>query len=98
MALRVCTVGFKAPTGISHSVEVSAETLMEAAGYGLALLKKDGWIEGLGPGTRLEITVREPATHHTISVSQFERWLKETVSLPGDVLRRAKLKQALGVK
>jgi hypothetical protein len=29
-------------------VDVEAETLYEAAGLGLARLKKDGWIEGLG--------------------------------------------------
>jgi hypothetical protein len=33
--LRVCTVGFKAATGISHSVEVQAESLYEAAAMGL---------------------------------------------------------------
>lgn len=41
-SLRVCTVGFQSPTGILHSVEVEAETLYEAAGLGLARLKKDG--------------------------------------------------------
>ena len=70
MSLRVCTVGFKSPTGISHSVEVEAETLYEAAGLGLARLKKDGWIEGLGPATRLEIVVRAPAARHTLTVTQ----------------------------
>ena len=55
--LRLCSVGFKSATGISHSVDVEAETLCEAAGLGLASLKKDGWIEGLGPGTRLEIVL-----------------------------------------
>ena len=51
MPLRVCTVSFKSPTGITHGVDVEAETLYEAAGLGLARLKKDGWIEGLGPGS-----------------------------------------------
>lgn len=69
MALRVCTVSFKSATGISHSVEV------EAAGIGLARLKKDGWIEGLGAGTRLEIAVREPSTLHSLTVQQVQRWV-----------------------
>jgi len=55
VALRRCTVGFKSPTGISHFVDVEAETLYEAAGLGLARLKEDGWIEGLGPATKPEI-------------------------------------------
>lgn len=73
MALRVCTVGFQSPTGTFHSVEVEAETLYEAAGLGLARLKMDGWIEGLGPATRLEIAVRAPAAHHTLKRPATER-------------------------
>jgi hypothetical protein len=46
----------------------------------LARLKKDGWIEGLGPGTQLDITVREPSTHHSLTVQQLQRWVK--ASLP----------------
>jgi hypothetical protein len=48
-------LSFKSPTGVTHGVDVEAETLYEAAGLGLARLKKDGWIEGLGAGSRLEI-------------------------------------------
>src|SRR4029079_12422190 len=62
MPMRVCHVSFKSPTGITHGVDVEAETLYEAAGLGLARLKKDGWIEGLGPGSRLEIRLLEPWT------------------------------------
>ena len=95
MSLRACTVGFKAATGISHSVEVHAETLMEAAGYGLALLKRDGWIEGLGPRTTLEITVREPSTQHLVTVLEFTKWLARTTGTPADSLRRAKIKKLM---
>ena len=47
----------------------------EAAALGLGRLKKDGWIEGLGPGTRLEIHVGEPGSHHVLPVQQLERWI-----------------------
>jgi hypothetical protein len=96
MALRICTVGFKAATGISHSVEVEAETLYEAAATGLARLKKDGWIEGLGPGTKLEIQVRTPGSHHTLSVQQVQRWINSVNASPVETLKKAKLKQLLG--
>jgi hypothetical protein len=62
---------------------------------GLGLLKKDGWIEGLGPATRLEIAVREPAARHVLTVQQLLRWLNSTTSSPADVLRKAKLKAHL---
>jgi hypothetical protein len=81
--------------GIAHSVEVQAETLYEAAALGLSLLKKDGWIDGLGPATRLEITVREPATSHVLTVQQLQRWLDGIADSPADVLRKAKLKALL---
>src|SRR5262245_3632215 len=97
MALRLCTVSFKSATGITHAVDVEAETLYEAAGFGLARLKKDGWIEGLGPGSRLEIQVREPATVHSLTVQQLHRWIDGGTSSPADVLRRARVKQLLAV-
>ena len=98
MALRTCTVGFKSATGISHSVEVDAETLFEAAALGLARLKTDGWIEGLGPGTRLEIHVRNPGTRHVLSVQQVQRWINSINVSPGETLKKAKLRQLLAEK
>jgi hypothetical protein len=97
MPLRVCTVSFQSPTGIRHAVDVEAETLYEAAGFGLARLKKDGWIEGLGPGSRLEIQVREPATVHSLTVQQLHRWIESGTKSPADVLRRTRVKQQLGI-
>ena len=96
MPLRVCTVSFKSPTGITHGVDVEAETLYEAAGLGLARLKKDGWIEGLGPGSRLDIVVREPSTSHSLTVQQLHRWTDGVTTSPAEVLRRARVKQLLG--
>ena len=77
-------------------MDVQPETLYEAAGLGLGLLKKDGWIEGLGPATKLEIHVREPGTHHSVTVKQLQRWLNESPASPADSLRKAKLKQLIG--
>jgi hypothetical protein len=96
MPLRLCTVSFKSPTGITHGVEVEAETLYEAAGLGLARLKKDGWIEGLGPGSRLEIQVREPSTIHSLTVQQLNRWVDGVTTSPAEVLWRVRVKHVLG--
>ena len=96
MPLRLCTVSFKSPTGVTHGVDVEAETLYEAAGLGLARLKEDGWIEGLGPGSRLEIAVRQPSTIHSLTVQQLNRWIDGVTTSPAEVLRRARVKQLLG--
>ena len=94
--LRVCTVSFKSPTGITHGVDVEAETLYEAAGLGLARLKKDGWIEGLGPDRAWRFTLREPSTSHSLTVQQLHRWIDGVTTSPAEVLRRARVKQLLG--
>jgi hypothetical protein len=95
VSLRLCSVGFKSATGISHAVDVEAETLYEAAALGLARLKRDGWIEGLGPATRLEIQVRAPGSHHVLSVQQVERWVNSVNASPGETLKKAKLRHLL---
>jgi hypothetical protein len=95
MGLRLCTVSFKAATGIAHSVDVEAESLYEAAAIGLARLKSDGWIEGLGPGSMLEISVREPATHHSMSVERLNRWINGTTPSPAETLKKARVRALL---
>jgi hypothetical protein len=89
-------VSFKSPTGVTHGVDVEAETLYEAAGIGLARLRKDGWIEGLGVGSRLEIEVREQSTVHSLAVQQLPRWIDGVTTSPAEILRRARVKQMLG--
>ena len=58
MATKTCTVSFTGPSGVCHSVEVSADSLYEAAIVGFSLLKQDGWVDPVAPGTRLEIQVQ----------------------------------------
>ena len=95
VASRICTVSFKSPTGIVHAVDVEAESLYEAAALGLARLKQDGWVEGLGPGTRLEIQVRHPSANHVVSVQQLKRWMNGLPGSPVETLKKAKLKHLL---
>lgn len=45
MPVRSCSVSFKDSSGVRHSVEVTAETLFEAAALGLFLLRKDEWAD-----------------------------------------------------
>jgi hypothetical protein len=74
VALRTCTVSFTGPSGIRHSVEVTAESIYEAAALGVSALKSDGWADAIAPGTELDVQVREPATSHRLTVRQIHRW------------------------
>ena len=95
MPTRTCTVGFVGPSGIRHSVEVEAESLYEAAVLGTRRLNRDIWSENVGLGTVLEIEVREPATRHSISLQQVERWLAGATANPNEASKKAKLKMML---
>ena len=97
VGVRACTVGFLGPTGIRHSVDVTAESLYEAAAIGLSRLRQDGWVDRIAPGTQLEVQVREPPTTHCVSVVQILRWCDGIAVSPDEVLRRKRVKELLGV-
>ena len=95
VALRTCTVSFVGPSGIRHSVEVTAESVCEAAALGISALKNSRWADGIAPGTELEIQLREPATFHRITVQQIHRWCDGIAVSPDETLKKRRLKQLL---
>ncbi len=95
MGLKVCAVSFTDMRGIKHSAEVEAESLYEAAVQGIRRLNQDPWMERIGPGTKLEVEVREPAVKHALSVEQVERWLAGATKNPTEATKKAKLKLLL---
>jgi hypothetical protein len=92
VALRSCTVSYLGPSGIRHSVEVTAETLYEAAAMGLSLLRTGNWADRIAPGTELRVEVREPATAHTVTVARIQRWCDGIAVSPDEVLKKRKVK------
>jgi len=60
MPVRTCTVTLTDVRGVRHSVEVQAESLFEAAGQALAVLKAHDWVDAIGPATPLDVKVAEP--------------------------------------
>jgi hypothetical protein len=93
--VRSCTVSFRGVSGIRHSVDLDAESVYDAAIRGLALLRRDGWVDSVGSATELEVQVREPATRHSVSVQQLRRWCDAIAASPAETIRKAKLKQLL---
>jgi hypothetical protein len=61
VALRTCTVSFTDPSGVRHSVEVTGESIYEAAALGDPALKNSGWVDAIAPGIEFEIEVRAPS-------------------------------------
>ena len=92
VALRTCTVSFSGPSGIRHSVDVTAESVYEAAALGVGS-PKSGWADAVALGTELEIQVREPPTCHRVTLHQIHRWCDGIATSPDETLKKRKLKQ-----
>ena len=95
MALRTCTVSFTGPSGLRHSVDVTAESIYEAAALGVSALKNSGWADAIALGTELEVQVREPATSHRLTVQQIRPWCDGVAVSPDETLKKRRLKQLL---
>ena len=95
MALRTCTVSFLGPSGVRHSVEVTAASVYEAAALGVSALRNSGWTDVIAPGTELEIQVRGPATSHRLTVRQIQRWCDGVAASPDETLKKRRLKELL---
>jgi hypothetical protein len=95
VGVRTCQVSYTDHRQVRHSVEVQAETLFEAAVVAISLFKKDPWLEKIGPGTVLDIEVREPGTRHALSLTQIQRWLDGATTNPNESVRKARLKMML---
>jgi len=76
-------------------VDVTADSLFEAAATALAIFKKDGWTDPVGSAARLEVEVREPAVTHTVSVLQIQRWLQGATTSPNERVRKDRLRELL---
>ncbi len=88
-ALRTCSVSFIGSSGIRHSLEVTAESLYEAAAVGLNMLRQRDWADQIAPGTVLEVRVThpKPARDHR-AASQ----MGETGCRPEVTVRKRRLK------
>ena len=82
--LRTCSVSYKDMEGVTHTVEVTASSLYEAAVLGMKAFEQGGWADH--PVGCMEITVRSPAVKHRVPV----------VQVPGDVALKSRLKEILG--
>jgi hypothetical protein len=93
---RTCNVSFTGTDNIVHAVEVSADTLYEAAVLALAEFRK-GWLVEVLPGrvTRLTVTVKLPATSHELTVGKLEDWLASGGKSPKEQVEKNRLKELL---
>jgi len=97
VANRTCRVFFHYSEGVTHSVEVTAATLYEAAALAIAEFRRCGFADSYpGLATRLTVAVKAPATTHEVSVSKLRSWLDSSAKSPRDRLLKNRSKELVG--
>ena len=82
---------------VTHTVTVSASSLYEAAVLGIAEFKRNGFaFIGIGPATRLTISVGPPVTTHELTVGKLQGWLDANGKTPREQATKVTLRQLLG--
>ena len=95
MAIQTCSVTVTDARGVRHTVDVTAESLFEAAALALTTLRSDGWTDPVGPATKLDVEVRPPAVRHSVSVLQIHRWIQGATSSPDERVKKDRLARLL---
>jgi hypothetical protein len=90
-----CTVSFTNVSGITHSVEVSAESLMDAIALGLRDLRASGLTPVMpGPATSIRVAVKAAAVaEHSMTFRRFSGWLEASARSPRERLLEDRLRK-----
>jgi hypothetical protein len=96
VGLRACVVSFSGEREVRHSVEVTAETLYEAAATALSIFRQSEWADTIGPNTELHVTVKNPETTHRVTQHQIRRWCDGVAVSPDELLKRQRVRALLG--
>jgi hypothetical protein len=89
-------VSFSGERGVRHSVEVTAETLYEAAATALSVFRQSEWADTIWPNTELHVAVKNPETIHSLTQNQIRRWCDGVAVSPDELLKRQRVRLLLG--
>ena len=91
--MRSCIVSYQDLDGVAHSVEVTAETLYEAAVLGMAAMKVPRWRDR--PSLKIEIRVKQPETTHILWNSSLSAWLARNGKTPKEQALKKRLEELI---
>ena len=81
--MAVCRVSFSDSSGIEHTVEVTADSLYEAAALAIVEFRKSGFVEStIGPATELRVLSYPAAPRqYSLTVGRLESWARFGICL-----------------
>jgi hypothetical protein len=95
MAVKSCRVTVKDMDDVSHTVEVTAETLYEAVAQGLAAIRSNEWVAGI-PDSKVKVSVSDVRVEHEVNLTNFTKWLDRPGGSPREVIEKKKIRDILG--
>jgi hypothetical protein len=98
MSVARCRVSFTDADGISHSVEVQAESLYEAVAEAVSEFRHAEEVRAApGPMTEFTVTVHRKPIEHRIRLNQVTKWAEscDTKEGPAGITRRQRVKAQL---
>jgi hypothetical protein len=97
MTVRSCRVSIQDLEGITHTAEVSAESLFEAVAQGLAALRRSDWVAGFQQGM-VKVSVADVHVEHLVKLSDFTQWLERPgAKSPREMIQRQRARSILGM-
>jgi hypothetical protein len=99
MSVRTCKVTIQDVEGVTHTVEVTAETLYEAVALGMAAIRTDEWVTGIAQGLNpVKVRVTNVAVEHEVRLMDFTQWLDRTGGSPREISDRKRIRSILGLE
>ena len=95
-----CRVSYLDSKNIEHAVEVTADSLFEAAAAAVRAFREGALVDELpAAGTELRIAVFPLPVEHRVRLQRVEQWAQTgTVKSPVEMLRRERVRELLGLK
>ena len=92
-AVRKCRVSLRDLQGTTHSIEVKAATLFEAAAAAVALFRQEGWgAEALTANAMIRVEVLLPPVVHDVPLKALERWVQGSSASPREQAIKTRLR------
>jgi hypothetical protein len=95
-----CRVSYLDSRNIEHAVDVTADSLFEAAAVAVRAFREGALIDELPvAGRELRIAVFPVPVEHRVRLQRVEQWAQTgTVKRPVEMLRRERVRELLGLK
>ncbi|MEO8661360.1 MAG: hypothetical protein ABI693_23010 [Bryobacteraceae bacterium] len=89
-----CEVSFTDASGVRHSVQITAESLYEAAVLGVNALRSNEFLgDALAPAAILDIEVYQTLTYHTLQMTKLQNWLESSARTPAEHAQKKRLRE-----